>query len=159
EELHRLTFMDALTGVQNKRFFTEFLDREVKRANYEGRHLALILFDIDHFKGINDGLGHLGGDAILRELAGRLTDHVRPENCLAGFGGEEFAVVLVDTPHADAQAFADHIRRLVEERTFSYQEGQYKVTVSLGVASTTGKEGFTATDLIRQADDKLYQAK
>jgi diguanylate cyclase (GGDEF)-like protein len=159
EELHRLTIVDALTGVYNKRFFAEFLERELKRANQEGRHLALIVFDIDRFKAINDSLGHLGGDAILRELTGRLKDQVRPEHCLARYGGEEFALVLVDTPHVEAQAFAEHIRHLVEERPFPYLDGEYRVTVSLGVASTAGKEGWTPADLIRQADDKLYQAK
>jgi diguanylate cyclase (GGDEF)-like protein len=159
EELHRLTIIDGLTGVHNKRFFQEFLDREVKRANQESRHLSLIVFDIDRFKAVNDGLGHLGGDAILRELTARLKDHVRPENCLARYGGEEFAVVLVDTPHADAQAAAERIRRIVEERPFTYLDGQYRITISLGVASISGKERWTPADLIRQADDKLYQAK
>src|SRR5262245_33340155 len=101
EELHRLTIIDGLNGVSNKRYFLEFLERELKRANQETRHLSLIVFDIDRFKAINDGLGHLGGDAILRELTARLKDQVRPHDCLARYGGEEFALVLVDTPHAD----------------------------------------------------------
>jgi diguanylate cyclase (GGDEF)-like protein len=159
EELHRLTIVDALTGVNNKRYFLEFLDRELKRANEQARPLSLILFDIDRFKAINDGLGHLGGDAILRELTARLKDHISPKNCLARYGGEEFALVLVDTPHIDAQTAAEQVRRRVEERPFSYLDGQYRVTISLGLASTSGRERWNPTDLIRQADDKLYQAK
>ncbi len=159
EELHRLTIIDALTGVHNKRYFLEFLDRELKRANQELRPLSLIVFDIDRFKAINDGLGHLGGDAILRELTARLKDQISPQNCLARYGGEEFVLVLVGTPHMDAQTAAERVRRLVEERPFTYLDGQYRVTISLGVASTLGREGWTPPELIRQADDKLYQAK
>src|SRR5437867_10795156 len=114
EEIYRLTILDALTGIHNKRYLMEFLDRELARSARHGRPLALIMIDIDRFKGINDELGHLGGDFALRELATCAQRYIRREDLFARYGGEEFAVVIVESNPAGALEVAERIRRLLE---------------------------------------------
>jgi diguanylate cyclase (GGDEF)-like protein len=159
EEIYRLTIIDALTGTHNKRYLLEFLDRELARSERYGRPLAVLLFDIDHFKAINDRLGHLGGDFMLRELAGRVRDGIRKEELFARYGGEEFAVVLPETEREGAIHIAERIRGLVEAAPFAYEDRSYALTISIGVATTTGEEALTPGELLRRADERLYQAK
>jgi diguanylate cyclase (GGDEF)-like protein len=159
EEIYRLTIIDALTDIHNKRYLLEFLDRELARSARYGRPLALILFDIDHFKQVNDEMGHLGGDFTLRELAACVKGGIRKEELFARYGGEEFAVVLPETDRNGAVHAAERIRALVESQHFQYEGKSFDVTISLGLATTAGEEALTPTQLIRQADDKLYQAK
>src|SRR5262249_1601217 len=102
EELYRLAILDALTGLYNKRYLVDYLQRELARSARYGRPLALVLFDIDHFKVINDTMGHLAGDLTLRELAARLGSEVRGDDLLARYGGEEFAAVLTESDQASA---------------------------------------------------------
>src|SRR5205085_1977622 len=102
EEIYRLTILDGLTGAHNKRSLLECLDRELARTSRHRRPLSLILFDIDHFKSINDQLGHLAGDYALRELAGCVRGAIDREQLFARYGGEEFAVVMPETAQEDA---------------------------------------------------------
>jgi diguanylate cyclase (GGDEF)-like protein len=159
EEIYRLTIIDALTDIHNKRYLIEFLDREIARSARYVRPLTLILFDIDRFKAINDDLGHLGGDFTLRELAGCVKANVRKEELFARYGGEEFTIVLPETPPEGALVVAERIRTLIEQHEFQYEGKSYPVTISLGVATTSGDENMTPHELIRLADEKLYQAK
>jgi two-component system, cell cycle response regulator len=159
EEIYRLTIIDALTDTHNKRFLMEFLDRELARSGRYNRPLALIMFDIDRFKVINDDMGHLGGDATLRELSNLVKTTIRKEELFARYGGEEFAVVLPETTREGALPVAERIRGLVEKHPFQYEGKSYPVTVSLGVASTAGEKPLSPSDLIRIADENLYQAK
>lgn len=159
EEIYRLIIIDALTGIHNKRYLVEFLDRELARSARHHRPLSVLMVDIDWFKAINDDLGHLGGDYILRELANCIKANVRREDLFARYGGEEFVLVLVETTHGGAMELAERIRRLIESRVFEFESKQLHVTVSLGVASTVGEEPITPSDLIRQADEKLFEAK
>jgi two-component system cell cycle response regulator len=159
EEIYRLTIIDALTEIHNKRYLLEFLDRELARSARYRRPLALILFDIDHFKGINDDLGHLGGDCTLRELAACVKGQVRKEELFARYGGEEFVIVLPETAPEGGVAVADRVRMQVEKHSFQYEEKTYSVTISLGLATTSGDDSLTPNELIRQADEKLFQAK
>jgi diguanylate cyclase (GGDEF)-like protein len=159
EEIYRLTIIDALTDIHNKRYLLEFLDRELSRSARYNRPLSLILFDIDRFKGINDMLGHLGGDFTLRELSACVKGSIRKEELFARYGGEEFAIVLPETPHPSGVTVAERVRGLVERHVFQYEGKSYPVTVSLGVASTTGEAALTPHDLIRLADENLYLAK
>jgi diguanylate cyclase (GGDEF)-like protein len=159
EEIYRLIIIDALTEIPNKRFLMEFLDRELARSLRYRRPLALVLFDIDRFKRINDDLGHLAGDYFLRELAACVRGPVRKEDLFARYGGEEFAIVLPETDRAGALEIAERVRQVVEQHPFRYEEQTHRVTISLGVADTPGGEPLTPVELIRRADEHLYQAK
>lgn len=159
EEIYRLTIIDALTDIHNKRYFLEFLDRELARSSRYDRPLSLVMIDIDRFKSINEELGHLGGDFTLRELAARIKGNIRKEELFARYGGEEFAVVLPETTKEGAVHLAERLVRVVGQQAFQYEERSYQVTISAGVATTIGDKNITPVDLIRLADEKLYQAK
>jgi diguanylate cyclase (GGDEF)-like protein len=159
EEIYRLTIIDALTEIHNKRYLLEFLDRELARAARHGRRLALVLFDLDRFKAINDEFGHLGGDLTLRELAACVKKEIRQDELFARYGGEEFAIVMPETDLDKARAAAERIRQLLEAHPFRNGDRTYQVTVSLGVTVTTGTDVASSAHLIALADEKLYQAK
>lgn len=158
EEIYRLTVMDGLTGVHNRRFLTEYLDRELARAQRFGRPLAVAMFDIDRFKGINDTHGHLAGDTALRELTTLLKAVVRKDELLARYGGEEFAMALPETTVEQAVQACERLRKSVAEHFFQYQSLRLPVTVSVGVA-VNGPATLTPEDLLQAADQKLYEAK
>lgn len=159
EEIYRLTIIDALTDIHNKRYFLEFLDRELARSSRYDRPLSLVMIDIDRFKLINEELGHLGGDVTLRELAARIKGSIRKEELFARYGGEEFTIVLPETSAAGAVALCDRLLRVVSEQSFQYEDHTYNVTISAGVVTTQGEKSITPVELIRRADEKLYQAK
>jgi diguanylate cyclase (GGDEF)-like protein len=159
EELYRMAIIDALTGLYNKRYLLDYLRRELDRAARYSRPLALILFDIDHFKAINDTMGHLAGDLTLRELASRLKSEICNDDLLARYGGEEFVAVLTEADQAAAAEVAEKLRRTVEGLPFAFEGRPYPVTISLGVASIQGNEVPNPQELIQRADERLYQAK
>lgn len=159
EEIYRLTISDGLTEIPNKRYLLEFLERELSRTLRHHRPLSLVLFDVDHFKRINDELGHLCGDFTLRELAACLKGSIRRDELFARYGGEEFAVVLPEATLEAALTVAERLRETVEKHSFRYEEKTYQITISLGVATTLGDESVTPSDLIRRADERLYEAK
>jgi diguanylate cyclase (GGDEF)-like protein len=159
EEIYRMTIIDALTEIHNKRYLLEFLDQELGRATRHRRPLAFVLLDIDHFKTVNDRLKHLGGDFTLRELAARVRRNIRRGDLLARYGGEEFALVLPETTREGAVELAEQVRRLVETQPFQYEDQTYQLTISMGVASTMGDPTLTPSEFISQADDHLYEAK
>jgi diguanylate cyclase (GGDEF)-like protein len=159
EEIYRLTIIDALTDIHNKRYLLEFLDREMARSNRHGRPLTLLLFDIDHFKQINDTRGHLCGDYTLSKLAGLVKTVISEDELFARYGGEEFAVVLPETTLEGGAQVGERIRALVEQHPFEFEEQPYQVTISVGVATTAGNDSMTTFELLSRADEKLYQAK
>jgi diguanylate cyclase (GGDEF)-like protein len=159
EEIYRLTIIDALTDIHNKRYLLEFLDRELSRSARYSRPLALIMLDLDRFKTVNEDLGHLGGDFTLRELAACVKGSIRKEELFARYGGEEFTVVLPETNLEGGLAVAERIRSQVERHCFQYEGKSYPVTVSVGVAATNGDIALTPNELIDRADAKLFQAK
>jgi len=159
EEIYRLTIIDGLTDIHNKRYLLEFLDRELSRSARYDRPLSLVLFDLDRFKAINDEHGHLGGDFTLRELAAIVKGGVRKEELFARYGGEEFVVVLPETPREAGLAAAERLRQRVDAHAFRYEGKDLAVTISAGVACTVGGEYLAPNDLIRIADENLYQAK
>ncbi len=158
EEIYSLTISDGLTQIHNKRFFLEFLEREMGRCHRYNRSLSLIMFDIDHFKSINDTNGHLAGDYVLRELSATIKPRVRKEECFARYGGEEFAVVMPEAGGDNARKFAEKIRKMVEDHQFSFENKPIRVTVSLGVADLTG-EMTEPLQFIKLVDQNLYKAK
>jgi diguanylate cyclase (GGDEF)-like protein len=159
EEIYRLTIIDALTDIHNKRYLMEFLDREIARSARYQRPLSLVMVDIDRFRQINETLGHLGGDFTLREMSSRIRGNVRKEELFARYGGEEFAVVLPETQREGAALLGERLRVAIEKQPFRYEDKVYNVTISVGVATTGGDETLTPAVLLRQADEKLYQAK
>src|SRR5437660_349861 len=154
EEIYRLTIIDALTDIHNKRYLLEFLDRELSRSGRYARPLSLVMFDIDRFRAVNEDLGHLGGDFTLRELAARIKGNVRKEELFARYGGEEFAAVLPETTREGAVTLSERLRNVVETQPFRYEDKVYSVTISLGVATTVGDSSMTPAGLIRLADEK-----
>lgn len=159
EEVYRLTILDALTQTHNRRYFIEFLEREVSRAVRYQRPLAVILFDIDGFKSLNEKMGRLAGDMALREVCARVRSGVRNFELLARYSGEEFALVLPETEGNSARAAAERIRMLVEKQPFTFNNQTHRLTVSIGVASLTPGETPNFVSLLRQADENLHRAK
>ena len=158
EEIYRTTILDGLTQVNNKRYMDEFLDREFSRSRRHGRDLALVMFDIDEFKQVNDSYGHLAGDHVLQELAGLIRPRIRRHELLARLGGDEFIVVLPETTLESALRLAEAIRAMVGQYPFVFDEQPIAVTVSLGVAELTPAME-RLEDLVRAADEALYRAK
>ncbi|MFZ5438403.1 MAG: diguanylate cyclase [Myxococcota bacterium] len=158
EEIYTLTICDGLTQVNNKRYFLEFLEREMGRCHRYNRALSLMMIDIDHFKQINDVNGHLAGDYVLRELAAIIKPRVRKEECFARYGGEEFAYVMPESGGENTRKLAEKIRRLVEDHRFSFEGKDIKVTLSIGVSDLTG-DMTEPLQFIKVADANLYRAK
>jgi two-component system cell cycle response regulator len=157
EEIYRMTIVDGLTQIHNKRYLFEALDKELIRARRYDRQLSLLIFDIDYFKNINDQYGHLAGDHVLRELARIVQERIRRDEVFARYGGEEFVIVLPETPLAGGVALAENLRGRVETHPFAFQGERIPVTISVGCAMLS--EEKAAADLIQRADDKLYEAK
>ncbi len=153
-ELERLVATDRLTGVGNRRAFDQLAELEVAKSNRYGVPVSLILFDIDHFKQINDAYGHTVGDSVLVRIARRVSSRLRDTDSIARWGGEEFAVVTPCTPISGAYVVAEAIRRAVEEESF---RPVGHVTISLGIAQLAPHE--TAAFWLARADRLLYEAK
>lgn len=161
DEIYRLTTVDGLTQVYNRRYFEETLEREISRCNRYNRALSLVLIDIDRFKRINDTFGHLAGDYVLKQLAGTIRPKIRREDVFARYGGEEFALLLPEIELDGAQKLAEKARRLVEEQRFEFDHQVIPVTISLGVATAAASagDGRQGPELVKASDEKLYQAK
>jgi two-component system, cell cycle response regulator len=158
EEIYQLSVLDGLTGVYNRRYFMDFLERELASASRHRNPLTLVMLDIDHFKAVNDKRGHLCGDAVLRQVADRIRPRIRREDLFARYGGEEFAAILTITPLEGGLRFAESLRQIVARRPFSFDNEEFPITISLGVTEST--EGADTMDsLIQKADLRLYEAK
>ena len=158
EEIYRMTIVDGLTQIHNKRYLQEALDREVLRARRHDRDLSVLMFDIDFFKRINDQFGHLAGDHVLRELARIVQERIRRDEVFARYGGEEFAILLPETPLEGASSLAEDLRARVAKHRFVFQAERIPVTISIGCARLDASDK-AASDLIQRADEKLYEAK
>jgi diguanylate cyclase (GGDEF)-like protein len=161
KSLERLSTLDALTGVANRRSFNNSLHREWGRAVRDGTPLALIMIDIDFFKAYNDYYGHPRGDDCLRRVAWALHDQVkRPGDVLARYGGEEFVALLTRTGLDGAVAVAEAFRSAVERLAVEHARSPLgHVTLSLGVAATLPDRFGAADELVHTADQALYEAK
>ena len=162
-ENRKLSTTDDLTRVASRRFFTKHFPREVERAARYGRALALILCDIDHFKNVNDTLGHAGGDEVLRQFGMRLQDELRRGvDWVARIGGEEFAIVLPETNYEKALDVARKLRASVANKNFHAQNRSVEITASFGLC---GMESVPigvrkiAENLVKVADAALYRSK
>jgi len=153
-EARKLADLDALTGLHNRRYFHETLAREVARAQRYSRELALIVFDLDDFKAINDRIGHLSGDAVLAETAERVRDVVRSADIACRVGGDEFAVILPESSTADADQLYHRLRGAVSSRPVG-QAG--RLSLSAGIADLLPDDD--PTHFFERADEALYRAK
>ena len=158
EEIYRMTIIDGLTQVHVKRYLLEALEKEIMRARRHARDLSFLMLDIDHFKKINDVHGHLAGDHVLKEVARLIQQRIRRDEVLARYGGEEFAVILPETTLEGARALAEGLRERIDQSRFVFQGEVIHVSMSIGVAILQDSDR-TSTDLIKRADDKLYEAK
>ncbi len=153
-EVRHQADIDALTGLHNRRYFHETLARETARAQRYNRRLALIVFDIDNFKAINDRLGHLAGDAVLEELSERVREAVRHADVACRVGGDEFAVVLPESTLADAEQLYGRIQAAVASRPIAHA-GQ--LLLSAGIAELRAQDD--PVGFFERADEALYRAK
>ncbi|HEY8210486.1 MAG TPA: GGDEF domain-containing protein [Myxococcaceae bacterium] len=158
DEIYRLTTVDGLTQISNRRFFEEALEREISRCNRYNREMSLVLIDLDHFKQINDRYGHLAGDTVLKQIASAIQRKIRKEDVFARYGGEEFALILPEVDLKGAASMAEKVRKLVGGHKFEFDGQRIPVTVSAGVAVLTDTQREPA-DVVRAADARLYEAK
>ncbi len=161
-ELERLTNVDGLTGLSNRRYFNEYMEAEWKRAARSQSPLSILMIDVDHFKQYNDTYGHIAGDDVLRTLAHTLKQSCRRSTDLAArYGGEEFAVILPETPFAEVGRLGDKLRRAVEALCLPHSAssaGEY-VTISVGGATAIAERAEPFFPLVDAADKALYDAK
>ncbi|MGE0256085.1 MAG: GGDEF domain-containing protein [Alphaproteobacteria bacterium] len=157
-ELRRLASVDALTGTILRGHFMHLGTAEVRRAHRYGRPLSVLVFDVDHFKRVNDNHGHAAGDAVLRAISSSARDILREQDVLGRTGGEEFAVLLPDTDKDAARQAAERLRRAIAAAPVDVVAARIAVTVSVGVTSLSGAEDALDAMLAR-ADAALYRAK
>jgi len=150
---------DRHTGCYNKTYFNEQISLEVRKSKVTGKPLSLILFDLDHFKNLNDNFGHDAGDFVLKEVSELVRlNGVREEDIFARYGGEEFVILLPNTNLKHAFEIAERCRKLLEEHSFNYENQKLPVTASIGVADY--RQGVTSgTDLFKRSDEAVYKAK
>ncbi|HET6464661.1 MAG TPA: diguanylate cyclase [Nitrospiria bacterium] len=161
-QLERLSIIDELTGLYNKKYLVEFLRREENRSKRFGFMLSCVMLDVDHFKKINDTYGHLRGDRVLKELGALLGDIIRSYDFAARYGGDEFTLVLPQQKHSQgALELANRIRKAVENHPFgrSTSNRPLQVTVSMGVATVIPDHASDYETLLDRADQALYKAK
>jgi diguanylate cyclase (GGDEF)-like protein len=162
KNLYESATRDALTRVSNKKTFLDALAKEFAFAARHKRPLSVAIFDIDHFKRINDTRGHVAGDHVLVSLAQRVEASVRTEDMFARYGGEEFVLLLRDTSEAEAILCAERVRLMVEGADIVYEKVRIPVTISVGVATLTPSAPDSYADaeaLLKSADKYLYRAK
>jgi diguanylate cyclase (GGDEF)-like protein len=158
--VHALAMQDALTGLSNRRHFMPAAQRELDLARRHGQALAIVVLDVDHFKSINDAFGHLHGDEVLVQVAQRCRHALRTTDLLARWGGEEFIMLLPNTPLPQARQLADRVREAITAEPRIQIGGQaVQVTASMGAAGTMPGQVLSLDTLIQRADNALYRAK
>ncbi len=159
QNLFRAANMDSLTQLYNKKYFIDALNKEFSFSRRNSQPLSLLMIDIDHFKLVNDTHGHIAGDLVLKSVGQYLLKNLRLENVAARYGGEEFAIILRNVPGDMGMVIAERLRKSIENERIVYRGKILQVTVSIGVATLDGKNFETLEDLIRSADENLYEAK
>lgn len=157
-KLVAISATDSLTGASNRRYFDEALSLHLVRTTTSKQPLSLILFDLDHFKNINDELGHTAGDEVLRQVTQTVRGQVRASDILARVGGEEFAVICIGADPGAAARLAERIRAAVASQQIRIADRLLSVTISLGVSTVKQRTGSVA-DLYKAADGALYESK
>lgn len=159
DKLERLATMDELTGIYNRRHLTKLGKIEIQRFSRSGLPLALLIMDLDHFKAINDTWGHHSGDRVLKAFAVSVKQNIRAMDIFGRFGGEEFMIIMPDTPGQKAVETAERICRLVENLSVAFDDRAIHFTVSIGVSGTLGRKDINLETVTQEADRALYIAK
>ncbi|MBX3188775.1 MAG: GGDEF domain-containing protein [Labilithrix sp.] len=159
QQMYDAALRDGLTRLYNKKFFLDRLETEFAYAKRHKTMLSLVLFDVDHFKKVNDTYGHLAGDAVLVHLARITQSMIRTEDVCARYGGEEFAIICRGIPLLNASVVGERLRAAVEQASFEYQGRRLPVTISAGVGALPEAQVATAAELVGEADEALYEAK
>jgi two-component system, cell cycle response regulator len=159
KQMYESALRDGLTKAFNKKYFTDRLESEYTFSLRHATPLALVLFDIDHFKKVNDTYGHQAGDYVLSEISTLLTGALRAEDVFARYGGEEFAVICRGSDAAQAMVVGERMRKAVEAYKFIYDGSNIPVTISVGVAVLPDPAVKDANDIVSQADQALYKSK
>jgi len=158
KQLERLSRTDRLTNLNNRGYWEECLENEYQRCARTKRHSSLLMFDIDHFKKVNDTYGHQAGDEVIRVVSKTLLDTIRATDIAGRYGGEEFAVLLIDTDQEGALLVAERLRKAIEATVVTYEDTEIRFTISLGIAEYNDNiESHTAW--LEQSDKALYQSK
>ena len=158
-EIEILSQTDKLTGLANRMYLDDQLEIEFKRASRHKHNLVLLVFDLDHFKQVNDTYGHLGGDAVLREIGKRLNASLRQTDFVGRYGGEEFVVIMPETTLKDALPIAENLRILIEEKPVHFERDELKINASIGVADFRPDKHKKFEDIFALSDDALYYSK
>jgi diguanylate cyclase (GGDEF)-like protein len=159
QKTEQLTITDDLTRLFNSRYLNVYIGREIKRCKRHGIPLSVIFLDLDGFKRVNDQYGHLAGSRTLSEVGGILAQAVRESDILARYGGDEFVVVLPETPPSGAMVIAERIRRAIETHCFLEAQGlQARISASFGIAAYPD-HALTPEGLIQKADQAMYRVK
>lgn len=157
--LELISTSDSITGVRNRRWFDQEIERAFESAIRYERALSLLVIDIDHFKEINDNYGHLAGDEILREMSSRLSSTLRASDSISRTGGEEFAIILPETGLFEAARVAEKLREVVVREPMNCGWEPVSITISVGVASIPHSQLPNPTQLAYYADQAMYRAK
>ena len=158
-QLAEMSTRDELTGLYNRRYFIESLERELARAKRYKRNLGFCMIDLDKFKYINDTYGHLAGDMTLSNIGRMFDDHFRQGDLICRYGGEEFAVILPDTSLKSAMAVCERLRKKVLSHKFKYNSSDFSISISIGVAMYNNLVHKSSNELVSAADQALYRAK
>ncbi len=159
EQFEKLSYMDTLTAMPNRRYIETTFGEEVERGRRHGDFLACLLIDIDHFKQINDQYGHLAGDYVLQEIGKIFKSLKRPSDVIGRYGGEEFIMLYKGIQPKDIKMLCERLRKSIEQHKFQFEGKDIDVTASVGCAALTLAAGDTVQSIVQKADTALYQAK
>jgi len=159
ERMEKMAITDHLTGLNNQRYFKDRIDSELARAKRYDLQLSMLVIDVDRFKSINDSLGHLAGDAVLKEISRRIVDTVRLSDVVARYGGDEFVVLLTETDKTAAKTVAEHIRKSVSDMPVAIDGETIIMSLSIGVASFPSPNVENCEELFKEADNAMYRSK
>jgi diguanylate cyclase (GGDEF)-like protein len=158
-QLNYYATIDPLTNTFNRRHFLELSERKINRTQTANGHASFLLFDIDHFKKINDEHGHIIGDQVLQGIAQTCMRNLRPDDVLGRFGGEEFVILLPETKLEDARNIAERLRLLIADTSIETEIGPISTTISIGIAMKEKTAPISIDQLLSRADRAMYRAK
>ena len=159
DSLKELSMKDSLTGLYNHGLILELLDNELSKQERETKDISFVMLDIDHFKKVNDQYGHVAGDVILKQLSVLCKSFTRKHDYVGRYGGEEFSLILSDADTAAALEICERLRKQIEDYAFHVEDNIIRITVSMGICSKSYEDELSVTDMVKQADEALYEAK